>query len=454
MLESPVADERFTLSRQDLSQVESYRKLRETSVLVILFTDIKGFTEYTERRGDAAMMEVLARHDEILVRTIEENGAGLVVKHIGDSIMAVFSEPSTAVERALKVQERLRDWNGENPGKEPIQVRIGIHMGQVAVENATRLDLFGRHVNRASRVEGLADAGQVFITYPVFDSARGWLAAEGAETIGWKYHGTYAVKGIAEGVGIWEVHDPRFTRPRPPARAHRKTSLLPLWAAVALLVVGAGITFGVLQLKRTEVWFERWPGDRTIVDQREELLFLGDPSLGQRRALTRLSPGRHVLSQDINWQVKNYMETVIHRGKNVVKPDFTGNYLPSLEARCEWEPGAAPVSRAEDFRFLLYGKDNERLSNTARVTLSAAGAPDPANRKVIDFQVSWKIELNGKTISADTLRARSELSNTEGERRDQVIYEDGLTYWFLSWYTSGNTIDASTGAAYIEYKDR
>jgi hypothetical protein len=324
----------------------------------------------------------------------------------------------------------------------------------VAVENATQLDLFGRHVNRASRVEGLADAGQIFITYPVFDSARGWLATGGPQTIGWKFHGNYAVKGIGEPVGIWEVLDPRFAKPRPPAHVRRKTSLLPLWAALALLVIGAGVTLGVLQLKRTEVWFERWPGEKTIVDQKEELLFMGDPVQGQRKALTHLSPGRHLLSQDINWQVKNYMETVIHRGKNVVRPDFAGNHLPSLEARFAWERGAPAVAAAEDFHFLLYGKGNERLENAAHVSLTTSGSPDPANRKFINFEITWKIEVNGKTISGDTLRARNELSNQEGEKHDQVIYEDALTYWFLSYYTSGNTIDASTGAAYIEYKDK
>jgi len=51
------------------------------------------------------------------------------------------------------------------------------------------------------------------------------------------------------------------------------------------------------------------------------------------------------------------------------------------------------------------------------------------------------------------MRARNEPSNQEGERHDQVIYEDALTCWFLSYYMSGNTIDASTGAAYIECKD-
>ncbi len=454
MQENPGGTERIELTNQDLSQVDSYRRLKETSVLVILFTDIKGFTDLTERRGDRVMMDVLARHDEILVRTIEEGGAGLVVKHIGDSIMAVFSEPSTAVEKALKVQARLRAFNESNPGGEPIRVRIGIHMGQVAVENRTQLDLFGRHVNRASRVEGLADAGQIYITYPVFDSARGWLATGAAQSIGWKFHGNYAVKGIGEAVGIWEVFDPRFGKPRPPAKARRKVSLLPLWAALALLVIGAGVTFGVLQLKRTEVWFERWPGDQTIVDQKEELLFIGQPDQAQRKALTRLSPGRHLLSQDINWQVKNYMETVIHRGKNVVKPGFTVNYLPSLSARLEWEPKAPELSRAEDFQYLLYTKNNERLSHTARVSLTASGTLDPVNKGVIDFLLAWQVEVNGKTISRDTLRVQNELADLEVEQHEQVLFEDALNYWFLSYYTSGNAIDATLGAAYIEYKDK
>ena len=207
------------LTNQELSSVEQYRRLRQTSVLVILFTDIKGFTSFTERRGDRHALELLKHHDEILVATIEEDGGGLVVKHIGDSIMAVFSEPSTAVERALRIQERIRAYNAEHPDEEPLQVRIGLHMGQVAVENQTQLDLFGRHVNRASRVEGLADAGQIFLTYPVFDSARGWIATGAAGALKWKSHGTWMLKGITEPVVIYEVVDQRHAQPRRPGRA-------------------------------------------------------------------------------------------------------------------------------------------------------------------------------------------------------------------------------------------
>ena len=145
------------LTTQDLSSIEQYRLRRQTSVLVILFTDIKGFTEIGERRGERHAVELLRGHDEIVVRAVEEGGAGLVVKHIGDSVMAVFAEPSTAVERALRIQEETAAFNEAHPDLEDLGIRIGLHMGQVAVENQAQLDLVGRHVNRASRVEALAD---------------------------------------------------------------------------------------------------------------------------------------------------------------------------------------------------------------------------------------------------------------------------------------------------------
>ena len=111
------------LNRHDLSSIEQYRVQRQTSVLVILFTDIKGFTEISERRGDQHAVELLRHHDEIVVRAIEEGGAGLVVKHIGDSVMAVFAEPSTAVERALRIQEETVAFNESHPELETLGIR-------------------------------------------------------------------------------------------------------------------------------------------------------------------------------------------------------------------------------------------------------------------------------------------------------------------------------------------
>ncbi|MFH1706377.1 MAG: adenylate/guanylate cyclase domain-containing protein [Planctomycetota bacterium] len=193
---------RFDLTPEELAGVDSYRRRKDTAVLTIMFTDIKGFTRITEERGDAYANDLRRWHDAIVTAAIEEDGAGHVVKHIGDAVMAVFSEPSSAVHKAMAIQRRLAAANREHPDQEPILVRIGLHMGQVTTENTVDLDVFGRHVNRASRVEGPADGGQVFLTYAIFDSARGWLNGAEDETIAWHLHGDYFVKGITEPLAI------------------------------------------------------------------------------------------------------------------------------------------------------------------------------------------------------------------------------------------------------------
>lgn len=443
------------LTSQELSSVERFRQLRQTSVLVILFTDLKGFTELTERRGERHALELLKRHDEILVKAIEEDSGGMVVKHIGDSVMAVFSEPSTAVERALRIQERIRAFNAGNPDDDGLQVRIGLHMGQVAVENRTQNDLFGRHVNRASRVEALADAGQIYLTYPVFDSARGWLASGAAGSLAWKNHGTYALKGIKEPVAIYEVVDTRFAAPRPPKAGRRRRTFPAVWAGFGILVAGAALAVGAMQIRRTEVWFEDWPADiETIVDQKEKLVLEHDEAQGRWKAVTRLAPGRHLLRQDIHWQVKNWMTVDLKPGKNVVENRFRAAWLPDLERRLDWEPEARSVSAHEEFTFPLYDAKGVRTDNTAVLDLSIAGVENPSDAKRMTFTVAWKVVLNGTTISESSYVADIDTESDETTRHEQILHEDDAAYWFLSFYAAYRSLDATLGAAYIEYKDR
>jgi class 3 adenylate cyclase len=445
------------LTSQELSSIERYRQLRQTSVLVILFTDLKGFTELTERRGERAALELLKRHDEILVKAIEEDNGGLVVKHIGDSVMAVFSEPSTAVERALRIQERIRAFNEGNPDGDGLAVRIGLHMGQVAVENQTQLDLFGRHVNRASRVEGIADAGQIYLTYSVFDSARGWLASGKGGALAWKNHGNWMLKGIQEPVAIYEVVDTRFGAPRPPIAGKRKGSFRPLaaiFAGLGILVAGAAIAFGITRFQRTEVWFEDWPSDvETFVDQKEELVLERDAAQDRWKAITRLAPGQHLLRQDIHWQVKNYMVVEIKRGKNVVENRFQAAWLPDFEKRLDWEPNVRSVNGHEEFSFPLYDAESKRTDNTATIDLAVSGVENPKDAKRMTFTIEWKVVLNGATISKSSYVADIDTESDETVRHEQILYEDAQTYWFLRYYATYHSLDAEVGAAYIEYKD-
>lgn len=443
------------LTRQELSSIEQFRLRQRTSVLVVLFTDIKGFTQITERAGDSFAVELLRRHDELVVKAIEEGGAGLVVKHIGDSVMAVFAEPSTAVERALRIQEEAAAYNESRGEAEPLGIRIGLHMGQVAVENEAQLDLVGRHVNRAARVEALADAGQIYLTYPVFDSARGWLQARAGRDLAWKLHGSYLLKGLKEPVEIYEVLDKRRRAPVPPRHGRRKSSLLPVWLALGVLLAGAAGLYGFMRYQRTEVYFANWHFDHTIVDGGGVLALAGDSAQETRATITPLPPGRHVLHQDINWQVRNYMEVEIKRGLNVVQPAMAAVRLPALERRLDFEPGTEEqVEATQTYAYPLYDRENRRQDMKAELTVSLKGGPDPADPDLMLFTCAWRAVENGVVVSADSTVLRSRLSDGENHSRRIVIHEDALHYWYLRTFTSRRAAELEVGAAYIEYKDK
>lgn len=445
----------LALNPQELSSIEQYRLRRQTSVLVILFTDLKGFTEIAERGGDRAAVDLLREHDAIVVRAIEEGGAGLVVKHIGDSVMAVFSEPSTAVERALRIQAETEAFNAAHPEAEPLGIRIGLHMGQVAVENQTQFDLVGRHVNRASRVEALADAGQIYLTYPVFDSARGWLRSRAGRNIDWKLHGSYLLKGLEEPVAIYEVVDRLRQKPIAPKHARRKRRLLPVWLALGVLALGAATLFAVTQYRRTEVYFQNWPAEPTRVDQKQLLALAGDRKQESRLAITPLPVGRHLLQQDINWQVKNYMEVEIQRGLNVVAPALEAVYLPSLERRLDFMPGRQEqVEAHREFAYPLYDRNNNRLNTTAALAVAVKGAVDPADPEGVVFTCTWRIVENGQEIGANTFELRSKAHEDNRVQKTIVLREDALHYWYLRTYTNRRSAELEVGAAYIEYKDK
>lgn len=225
---------------EEVKRIDEFRQEKDTSVLVVMFTDLKGSTEIAELRGEDYANKLRKRHNDILLEIIERNRQGLYIKNIGDAIMAVFSEPSVAVERALEIQRALYFHNKKNPSDQNIIVRIGLHMGQVAVEDKTSPDVFGRHVNRAARIESLAGGGHVFISYSVYDSAKGWIKDE---NIHFTKHGDYLVKGIPEPIQIFEAFEIGITTPKPPSISPVKSKKS---KRIILLLVLVCVLIGVI----------------------------------------------------------------------------------------------------------------------------------------------------------------------------------------------------------------
>lgn len=221
------------ITPDDLVPVAEYAERHQTAVLVVLFTDIKGSTQLTEIHGETFSRDLRHKHDAMLRKTFERDNSGRLIKTIGDSLMYVFAKPSDAVARSLEAQQQLHDYNANHPDEPALLVRIGMHMGQVLVEKDVDMDVFGRHVNRAARVESLADGGQILVSHSVYDSARGWISTDMAS---WHDHGEYLLKGIPESTRIVEVC-PKGALPRRPSGTRVSTSRIWPWLVTAAVVL-------------------------------------------------------------------------------------------------------------------------------------------------------------------------------------------------------------------------
>lgn len=133
----------------------------------ILFTDLKGSTEMYDRIGDLKAFALVNQHFERLNRAIIRN-QGAIVKTIGDAVMASFESPVRAVLAAREMLREIEAFNNE-VGEREIVLKVGVHRGaSIAVTLNDRLDFFGQTVNIAARVQGLADADEIYLTDDVY----------------------------------------------------------------------------------------------------------------------------------------------------------------------------------------------------------------------------------------------------------------------------------------------
>lgn len=140
----------------------------ERKQLVVLFSDIQGFTSIAERVEPNQLMLQVCEYFESFAQIITQE-KGTIDKYIGDSIMAFWGAPipepeawSKAARAALKFEEILTKLNSgwEKQGKPPLNTRIGIHMGDAIVGNigsSERLNYtaIGDTINISSRLESL-----------------------------------------------------------------------------------------------------------------------------------------------------------------------------------------------------------------------------------------------------------------------------------------------------------
>lgn len=124
--------------------------------VVVMFTDLEGFTRYTTDHGDEAAATLVADHQRLVGPIVRSRG-GRIVKRMGDGLMMSFPAPEAAVLAALELVDAVDDSG-------PLRLRAGIHIGEAVI---THDDILGNAVNVAARITEEAGPGVVLASVDV-----------------------------------------------------------------------------------------------------------------------------------------------------------------------------------------------------------------------------------------------------------------------------------------------
>ena len=185
--------------------------------LAVFFSDIQGFTELSEEMEPEALTDVLNHYFNEMSQIAHSHG-GTIDKFVGDSIMIFFGDPTSLGQRAdtlacvsmaidmRKHMKILRQkWRGQGI-KTPLQIRMGISTGYATVGNfgaENRMDytIIGKEVNLASRLECLAEPGEILVTHEAFSLIK--------DSIMCRDKGEVTVKGFSRPIAVYQVIDYR-----------------------------------------------------------------------------------------------------------------------------------------------------------------------------------------------------------------------------------------------------
>lgn len=166
-----------------------------------MFTDLKGSTDIADRKGSFEVRLLIDYHNDIVFPLID-NGNGRLIKTMGDGTMSYFLRAQDAVRTAVKIQQEITEFNQTGKSEIPIIMRIGIHTGKGIVDEDKekgKIDIFGDVANVASRIENLAQSGEVLFSEGTFNALRD------KEEVYCRYQKTSELKGKADKFKIFKA---------------------------------------------------------------------------------------------------------------------------------------------------------------------------------------------------------------------------------------------------------
>jgi len=176
--------------------------------LTLLFTDLKGSTALYDQEGDVVAYRLIRSHFNVLFKAVKDN-TGAVIKTMGDAVMAAFSRPEDGVQAAVAMMKEINSIKAAPgiPQDFSFGLKIGLHEGHaLTINNNGSLDYFGQMVNISARVQGLADAGEIWVSDDMmsFPETSKVLKKAGYQ----QEEKTVALKGVGEAARVyrfWKV---------------------------------------------------------------------------------------------------------------------------------------------------------------------------------------------------------------------------------------------------------
>jgi class 3 adenylate cyclase len=208
----------------------------QRSLAAIVFTDVVGFS--SRMHSDEVGTLKLLQRDFAEMRRLCAEHDGEVLKTTGDGLLLTFTSAVQAVACALAMQRQFAAEAKDNAQATALQHRIGIHLGDVLVQDK---DIMGDGVNIASRLQAEAEPGGICISQTVYDVVKNKLEMKVVSL------GARDLKNISQSMPVYrllleaQTLDPSSTTgsrgPHPPASRTRRRVLVGIGAAAALAVV-------------------------------------------------------------------------------------------------------------------------------------------------------------------------------------------------------------------------
>src|SRR5437773_2365880 len=211
----------------------------ERKLAAIMFTDMVGYSALAQR-DDKVALELLEEHRRLL-REIFPRFHGTEIKTIGDAFLVEFGSALEAAQCAIEIQRTLAKRNHDVTSDRRIELKIGIHIGDVVHREG---DVYGDGVNIASRIEALAGAGGICVSMDVERQIRNALEAR------FEKFGSAELKNIKLPMELFRIVLPWETGAKATRSATRVSKKTPLLAVAAVILL-VSLFFGWWLMQRS-----------------------------------------------------------------------------------------------------------------------------------------------------------------------------------------------------------